>query len=394
VPLVLEERVVGTLTLFDKIVPLGTERRLFSIDDLDMLFALSSQIAAEIEDIRLTGRLQELVRSEKQQGEKLRALYSRSQAFLQSISDALLAVDRDGFVEEINAVGRRILGFEDEEVNKLHIDELVEDKPPLREWLDRGGQFSHRVVTLKTATGKVAAMANLQPIMDAETKVTGAVLTFREMGEVGRLVNRVIGVQRTFSFDDIIGQSTVMEKTVELARIAAGTSSNIRIQGETGTGKEVFAQAIHNVSAYSEGPLARQCPRACKRDRTRRRLGAGADDRPWGLASPFAKRVGGREGRRGWGANRLRTSASDLRRSTAPVVLRGIASGGRGCVEGGSTIGHESGDALSSFEAIWVKSRNIKNEIRVSFLICVCKVCFCLELPLFIFWKIQAVSHL
>ena len=54
-------------------------------------------------------------------------------------------------------------------------------------------------------------MANLQPIMDASTQVTGAVLTFREMGEVGRLVNRVIGVQRTFSFDDIIGQSTVMD---------------------------------------------------------------------------------------------------------------------------------------------------------------------------------------
>ena len=119
VPLVLEERVVGTLTLFDKIVPLGTERRLFSIDDLDMLFALSSQIAAEIEDIRLTGRLQELVRTEKNQGSQLRVLYSRSQAFLQSISDALLAVDRDGFVEEINTVGLRILGVEAKKTTKF-----------------------------------------------------------------------------------------------------------------------------------------------------------------------------------------------------------------------------------------------------------------------------------
>ncbi len=260
VPLVLEERVVGTLTLFDKIVPLGTERRLFSIDDLDMLFALSSQIAAEIEDIRLTGRLQELVRAEKHQGSQLRALYSRSQAFLQSISDALLAVDRDGFVEEINTVGLRILGVEAEKLIQIHIDELVEDKPPLREWLDTGGQFSSRVVTLNTASGKVAAMANLQPIMDGTTRAAGAVLTFREMGEVGRLVNRVIGVQRTFSFEDIIGQSSIMHKTVELARIAASTSSNILIQGETGTGKEVFAQAVHNASAYSEGPfLAVNC---------------------------------------------------------------------------------------------------------------------------------------
>ena len=81
VPLVLQDRIVGTLTLFDKFGPLGRERRRFSVDDLNMLFALSSQIAAEIEDIRLTGRLQELVRSEKQQGAQLQQLYNRLKIF-------------------------------------------------------------------------------------------------------------------------------------------------------------------------------------------------------------------------------------------------------------------------------------------------------------------------
>ena len=260
VPLVLEERVVGTLSLFDKVVPLGTQGRMFSIDDLNILFALSSQIAAEIEDIRMTVRLQELVRTEKQQGEELRGLYNRSQALLQSISDGLLAFDRNGIVEEVNAVAMRLFGFDEQVVGRFHIDQLVEDKPPLREWLESGGQFSNRVITLKGTAGKVAAMANLQPVMDAEKQAAGAVLTFREMGEVGRLVNRVIGVQRTFSFDDIIGVSGAVEKVKELARIAAGTSSNILIQGETGTGKEVFAQSIHNASAFSEGPfLAVNC---------------------------------------------------------------------------------------------------------------------------------------
>ena len=260
VPLLIEERVVGTLTLFDKMAPLSARRRLFSVDDLNILFALSSQIAAKIEDIRMTARLQELVRTEKQQGEELRGLFNRSQALLQSISDGLLAIDRDGTVEEVNAVAVRIFGFGEQLAAHPHIDELVEDKPPLREWLESGEQFSNRVITLKTASGKVAAMSNLQPIMGRDEESMGAVLTFREMGEVGRLVNGVIGVQRTFSFDDVIGGSSIIEKTKELARIAAGTRSNILIQGETGTGKEVFAQAIHNVSAFSEGSfLAVNC---------------------------------------------------------------------------------------------------------------------------------------
>ncbi len=260
IPLVLEERVVGTLTLLDKIAPLGAERRLFSMDDLNMLFALSSQLAAEIEDLRLTGRLQELVRTEKQQAEELRGLYNRSRALLESISDGLLAVDREGEVVEVNTVAARLFGLKPEAIRGRSIDALTEDRPPLRERLRKGEQFSQRVITLNAAAGRVAAMANLQPVLGAGAQASGAVLTFREMGEVGRLVNRVIGVQRTFAFEDIIGTSPVIEKTKELARVAAGTSSNILIQGETGTGKEVFAQAIHNSSAFSEGPfLAVNC---------------------------------------------------------------------------------------------------------------------------------------
>ncbi|MBU07370.1 MAG: hypothetical protein CME13_05250 [Gemmatimonadetes bacterium] len=259
VPLVLEERVVGTLTLMDKLTS-GSGRRLFTDDDVSVLFALSSQIAAEIEDIRLTTRLQELVRNERQQGQQLRALYNRSRALLESISDGLLAIDREGTVQEANTVARRILGRRAEGIEGAPVERFVDDSPPLTQWLERGDQFSSRVVTLVTREGKVAAMANLQPVHDEEQNPTGAVLTFREMGEVGRLVNRVIGVQRTFTFDDILGESPVIEKTKELARVAAGTASNILIQGETGTGKEVFAQAVHNASAFSEGPfLAVNC---------------------------------------------------------------------------------------------------------------------------------------
>ena len=260
VPLVLQDRIVGTLTLFDKFGPLGRERRRFSVDDLNMLFALSSQIAAEIEDIRLTGRLQKLVRSEKQQGAQLQKLYNRSLALLQSISDGLLAIDKEGYVEEINAVAAGILGREVAASERLLVDELVDDKPSPRSWLTDGGQFNNRVITLRTVRGNAAVMANLQPVMNDQKQVVGAVLTFREMGEVGRLVNRVIGVQRTYTFEDITGTSPVIEKAKELARISASTSSNILIEGETGTGKEVFAQAIHNASAFSEGPfLAVNC---------------------------------------------------------------------------------------------------------------------------------------
>ena len=260
IPLVLEERVVGTLTLFDKIVPPGNARRLFGTDDLSLLFLLSSQVAGEIEEIRLTRRLQASIRNEQQNARQLERLYGRSKALIESITDGLVAVEPDGTVSEVNSLAKQFFGRRQGGLEGNAIDDLVDDHPQISNRIMRGGKFANRVVTMITDSGKVAAMANLQPVVDGSGRSLGAVITFREMGEVGRLVDGAIGVQRTFSFDDLIGESAVVKKCVELARIASSTDSNTLIQGETGTGKEVFAQAVHNASRFADGPfLAVNC---------------------------------------------------------------------------------------------------------------------------------------
>jgi formate hydrogenlyase transcriptional activator len=50
------------------------------------------------------------------------------------------------------------------------------------------------------------------------------------------------------SFDEIIGQSQAMSDVLEQVRMVADTDSSVLIQGETGTGKELIARAIHNLS--------------------------------------------------------------------------------------------------------------------------------------------------
>ncbi|MGM8361943.1 sigma-54-dependent transcriptional regulator [Flavobacterium sp. ARAG 55.4] len=51
-----------------------------------------------------------------------------------------------------------------------------------------------------------------------------------------------------YSFDSIIGKSKALEQAVDLAKKVAKTDSTVLLTGETGTGKEVFAQAIHENS--------------------------------------------------------------------------------------------------------------------------------------------------
>lgn len=55
------------------------------------------------------------------------------------------------------------------------------------------------------------------------------------------------------SFERIIGKSPAIRQAVELARRVAGTATSVLLTGETGTGKEVFAQAIHHASSRSAG---------------------------------------------------------------------------------------------------------------------------------------------
>lgn len=67
-------------------------------------------------------------------------------------------------------------------------------------------------------------------------------------------------IGKKYDFDNILGDSTLIKESIELARKVAPTDTTVLLLGETGTGKEVFAQAIHNGSKRAGKPfLALNC---------------------------------------------------------------------------------------------------------------------------------------
>jgi len=58
-----------------------------------------------------------------------------------------------------------------------------------------------------------------------------------------------------YDFDSLIGNSKAFQETISMAQRFAHSKSTILIYGETGTGKELFAQSIHNASGYANGPF-------------------------------------------------------------------------------------------------------------------------------------------
>lgn len=66
---------------------------------------------------------------------------------------------------------------------------------------------------------------------------------------------KIMGFTAEYSFDDIIGSSPVIRKKIRLAKEYANNPFNFLITGESGVGKELFAQSIHNHSANKKGPF-------------------------------------------------------------------------------------------------------------------------------------------
>lgn len=187
--------------------------------------------------------------------EELRLQHKYQEAIVESMSDGFLTIDVNGFITYMNATGGRILGVDPKTAVGKFIADIVDFKPVILSVLETGQGYVDKEFMVKTGTGLKHFIKTAIPIRDEDGNLTGVVDTFREIKRVRKMVNRMVGAQANFSFNDIIGQSPVLMDSIRLAKIAAQSSSNVLIEGESGTGKELFAQAIHNASSYCDGPF-------------------------------------------------------------------------------------------------------------------------------------------
>lgn len=103
---------------------------------------------------------------------------------------------------------------------------------------------------------------NKYPVI-SDGKEIGVVTTIQDITRVINLETQIRnklyakGFVAKYTFDDIITsvRNQKMNNIKNMARLYAGTDSSILIAGETGTGKELFAQSIHNASKYANGPF-------------------------------------------------------------------------------------------------------------------------------------------
>nr|WP_252187621.1 sigma-54-dependent Fis family transcriptional regulator [Anaeromonas gelatinilytica] len=187
---------------------------------------------------------------------------------LETAYDGIVVVDKDGYITMISKAYVKFLRLENKDVIGKHVTEVIENTR------------MHIVVQ-----NGISEIANIQKVGDnymiasripiiKKGEVVGAVgkLLFRNLDELNDLYKRINLMEKElkqykgeltklnrskYTFKNIIGKSKKLIDTIDLAKKGSQTDSNILILGDSGTGKELFAHAIHNHSDRSFGPFVK-----------------------------------------------------------------------------------------------------------------------------------------
>jgi propionate catabolism operon transcriptional regulator len=177
----------------------------------------------------------------------------RYRSLIDAASDGIIAVDEKGRITLINAAARKLL-HSVAPIDGQPITQLVPNCPVYQVLATQKPMHDR----LAQINGESFIFNHLPVILDNE--VVGAVSTFRDIGHVMRTENVVRrslaqGLVAKYELDDLVHESTIMRDIVNIGRQYAGTDSTILIIGATGTGKEIFAHGIHNLSPRCKQPF-------------------------------------------------------------------------------------------------------------------------------------------
>ncbi len=177
------------------------------------------------------------------------------QSIISSTSNGIFALNRDWDLVAANPIALKYLQIKGTRQYGEAIRELFKDSQIIQT-IETGEHVTGDLITL----GDYEIVMNSSPIV-VEKELRGAVIMMQETSHIKDLDFKIRKKQMykghvaRKTFDDIIGESSAIKLCKKKAIQYAKVDSTILIQGSTGTGKEIFAQSIHNASLRASKPF-------------------------------------------------------------------------------------------------------------------------------------------
>jgi len=183
---------------------------------------------------------------------------SPTDAILESISDGVFTVDGDWRITSFNRAAEEITGVRRGEAlgkgcSDVFRSSMCESDCALRRTMKTGKPVIGRSGYIINAEGRrIPISVSTAVLRTASGSVVGGAETFRDLSEVEALRRELEG---KFQLGDMASHSPLMQRIFEVLPAIAASPSTVLILGETGTGKELAARAIHDLSQRRNGPF-------------------------------------------------------------------------------------------------------------------------------------------
>lgn len=264
IPVKIQEKIIAELYLSDRKKGLLPEEKIFFLEKL------TTQIGIAIENASLYSSLND---SKK----RLIDLFD-------SASIGILELDTKGSVLQINKKGAALLGYSDQNKlidNAIKIGEMNVEKDDWEEFIeriDKQGAVENRVFAFQVGNSRHHLEFSLKPIRDEKRNTVGYRGTFHDVTDSIRLEEERLNKAKTESlknryfqesqilkdeirsehpFEEMIGSSKAILAVKKAIQQVAPMETTVLIRGETGTGKELVARYIHELSARQDRILVK-----------------------------------------------------------------------------------------------------------------------------------------
>ena len=176
---------------------------------------------------------------------------------LDSIADGVFTIDNEKNITSFNQAAEKITGITKKQAigqrcfDVLHAN-ICQTACALERTLETGKQLIDVPITVITSEGKTTPVSISTAVLkDRQGKVIGGVETFRDLSSLEVLRKEI---SRRYTFQDIISKNHAIHKMFDVLPDIADSDSTVLIQGPSGSGKELFARAIHSLSHRKTKP--------------------------------------------------------------------------------------------------------------------------------------------
>ncbi|MFC1706061.1 sigma-54 interaction domain-containing protein [Planctomycetota bacterium] len=176
---------------------------------------------------------------------------------LGSIADGVFTVDEERRITSFNPAAERIVGVPaskavGKKCYEIFHSNLCESGCPLDRTLLTGQESIDVPVRMLNSAGqRIPVSISVAVLRDDDGRILGAVETFRDLSTIENLRKEL---EKSYSFEDIISKSPALTKLFGILPDIAESDSTVLIEGPSGSGKELFARAVHNLSNRRSKP--------------------------------------------------------------------------------------------------------------------------------------------